>query len=387
MNLRVGSICSGIGAPEVAWKPLGWQFEFCAEIEPFPCAVLAHRHPEAPNWGDMTSFKDWNYDTAIDVLVGGTPCQSFSVAGLRKGLDDPRGNLMLTFGAIAAKYRPRWVVFENVPGLLSSSGGKDFASFLGMLTGQTVGTPQDGWRNSGILSGINAAYGCAWRVLDAQYAGLAQRRERLFVVGHIGGQWQRAAAVLPLAQGLRWNPAPSRKAREGVAPTISARTKGGGGLGTDVDCDGGLIPSGFDASEDGTGRGTPLVAATLDANYGNLQGCSGQDAKHGHSHLIPEVCWALQERDSKGSDSSTKDGHLIPTSSVIGVRRLMPHECEKLQGFPPGYTQVPYRNKPAADGPRYKALGNSMAVPVMGWIGKQIELIETVAPLKTEACK
>ncbi|MDE2107525.1 MAG: DNA cytosine methyltransferase [Patescibacteria group bacterium] len=153
-----------------------------------------------------------------------------------------------------------------------------------------------------------------------------------------------------------------------------------------------LKADGFDASEDGTGRGTPLVAATLDANYGKLQGCSGQDAKHGHSHLVPDVAWALQERDSKGSDSkgsdsNTKNGHLIPKSSGIGVRRLMPTECEILMGFPRNYTQVPYRNKPAADGPRYKALGNSMAVPVIRWIGKQIELVETAAPLKTEACK
>lgn len=174
VSMRFLSVCSGIEAASVAWNPLGWKAVAFSEIEPFPCAVLAHHYPDTPNWGDMTKFQEWP-DEPIDLLCGGTPCQSFSVAGLRKGLDDPRGNLMLTFGAIAAKYRPKWLVWENVPGVLSSNGGRDFGTFLGML-GQL-------------------GYGFAYRVLDAQYFGVPQRRRRVFVVGCLGG-WRSAAAVL-----------------------------------------------------------------------------------------------------------------------------------------------------------------------------------------------
>lgn len=300
------SVCSGIEAASAAWNPIGWKALAFSEIEPFPCAVLAHHYPDTPNWGDMTKYKEWP-DVAIDLLCGGTPCQSFSVAGLRKGLDDPRGNLMLTFGAIAAKYRPKWLVWENVPGVLSSNGGQDFASFLGLITGQVIKVPEGGWRNSGIVSGIPDAYGVAYRVLDAQFFGVPQRRRRVFVVGCLG-DWRSAAAVLFERHGLSGDPAPSRKTRQGLAPTLSARTKGGGGLGTDFDCDDGLIAQafggnntagaidvaaalnacasasgrmdfetetfiahslrgeGFDASEDGTGRGTPLVPVAFAQN-------------------------------------------------------------------------------------------------------------------------
>lgn len=174
VSMRFLSVCSGIEAASVAWNPLGWKAVAFSEIEPFPCAVLAHHYPDTPNWGDMTKFQEWPNEP-IDLLCGGTPCQSFSVAGLRKGLDDPRGNLMLTFGAIAAKYRPKWLVWENVPGVLSSHGGRDFGTFLGML-GQL-------------------GYGFAYRVLDAQYFGVPQRRRRVFVVGCLG-DWRSAAAVL-----------------------------------------------------------------------------------------------------------------------------------------------------------------------------------------------
>ena len=171
--MKAASIFSGIGAPESAWIPLGFEFVFNAEVEPFPCAVLKHRYPETENLGDVTNYEQWP-DRHFHVLVGGSPCQSFSVAGLRKGLDDPRGDLMLTFGAIAARYRSDWFVWENVPGVLSSNGGRDFACFLGLLTGQVIEPPADGWENSGILSGINSAYGVAWRILDAQYFGVAK---------------------------------------------------------------------------------------------------------------------------------------------------------------------------------------------------------------------
>ena len=157
--MKYGSICSGIEAASVAWSQLGWQCEFVSEIEPFPCAVLKHHHPNVPNYGDMTKHENWpKHD--IDVLVGGTPCQAFSVAGLRAGLADPRGNLTLVFLSIVEQYRPRWVVWENVPGVLSDGTGA-FGSFLGGLA--------------------NIGYGFAYRVLDAQYFGLAQRRKRVFV--------------------------------------------------------------------------------------------------------------------------------------------------------------------------------------------------------------
>ncbi len=172
--MRFLSVCSGIEAASVAWNPLGWKAVAFSEIEPFPCAVLAHHYPDTPNWGDMTKFQEWP-DEPIDLLCGGTPCQSFSVAGLRKGLDDPRGNLMLTFGAIAAKYRPKWLVWENVPGVLSSNGGRDFGTFLGML-GQL-------------------GHGFAYRIHNAEYFGVPQRRRRVFVIGCLG-DWRSAAAVL-----------------------------------------------------------------------------------------------------------------------------------------------------------------------------------------------
>ena len=198
--MRYGSVCSGIEAASVAWESLGWKAAWLSEIEAFPSAVLAHHYPNVPNFGDMTKFKEWKNDesTTIDVLVGGTPCQSFSIAGLRKGLDDPRGNLMLTYLAIAAKYRPNWLVWENVPGVLSSNGGNDFAALL---------------RGLG-----ECGYGFAYRILDAQHFGVPQRRRRVFLIGCLG-DWRAAAAVLFERQSFSGDFAPSRKAREKITPT------------------------------------------------------------------------------------------------------------------------------------------------------------------------
>lgn len=302
--MRFLSVCSGIEAASVAWQPLGWKAWAFSEIEPFPCSVLAHHYPDTPNHGDMTKFKDWP-DGSVDLLCGGTPCQSFSNAGLRAGLDDPRGQLMLTFGAIAARYRPRWLVWENVPGVLSSNGGRDFGAFLGLLG--------------------HLGYGFAYRVLDAQFVrvdgyvgAVPQRRQRVFVVGCLG-DWRSAAAVLLERESLRGDSAPRRTAREGtaVSPTLRAggnRTGGDRPPGTDVDTCETLVPVGLDFQN---------VAATATA-----------------------------------------------------VRRLMPVECERLQGFPDGYTAVMHRGKPAADGPRYKALGNSWAIPPVRWIGMRIAMVD-----------
>lgn len=244
--MRYGSVCSGIEAATVAWDALGWEPVFFSEIAPFPCALLKHHYPNVPNFGDMIKHKEWP-DATIDVLVGGTPCQSFSVAGLRAGLADPRGNLMLTFLAIAQRYRPEWVVWENVPGVLSSNAGRDFASFLRGLA--------------------ELGYGWAYRILDAQYFGLAQRRKRVFVVGSARG-WATAAAVLFERESLQGNPAPRREAGERVAVPIAAGSPAGSGYRNDADSADNLVThalrgEGFDASDDGTGRGVPLISLCL----------------------------------------------------------------------------------------------------------------------------
>ena len=218
--MRYLSVCSGIEAATVAWHPLGWTPVAFSEIEPFPAAVLAHHYPDVPNYGDMTKHKEWPLEPgSIDLLVGGTPCQSFSVAGLRKGISDPRGGLMLTYLEIAQRLRPRWIVWENVPGVLSSGGGRDFGSFLGALG--------------------ELGYGWAYRVIDAQYCrvdgrwpkAVPQRRRRVFVVGcdlerDPGGR-ERAAEVLALATGLRWHLEESGKTRK-AAPADAEAGVGAG---------------------------------------------------------------------------------------------------------------------------------------------------------------
>jgi site-specific DNA-cytosine methylase len=273
------TVCSGIGAPEVAAPWIDWRYQ--SEIEKFPAAVLAHRFPNAVNLGDMTKFQEWP-DAVVNVLVGGTPCQSFSVAGLRKGLDDPRGNLMLTYLAIARRYRPKWLVWENVPGVLSSNGGRDFGAFL---------------RGLGELG-----YGFAYRVLDAQFVrtpgfprAVPQRRRRVFVVGCLG-DWRRAAAVLFDAESMSGHPAPRREAGQRPAPTISARPTGGGGLGTDFDCDGALIAA--------------PVASTLNAAFGEKQGLEDQHINSGAplfvAHSLRGDGFDASARPKKAKDGEPK---------------------------------------------------------------------------------
>lgn len=254
--MRYLSVCSGIEAATAAWHSLGWTPVAFSEIEKFPSAVLAHHYPHVPNWGDMTKFQEWP-DADVDVLVGGTPCQSFSVAGLRQGLRDPRGNLALTYLAIADKYRPRWVVWENVPGVLSSHGGRDFGAFLGGLA--------------------DLGYGWAYRVLDAQFFGLAQRRKRVFVVG-CAGNWSAAAEVLSLSPRGPRNPTPSRESGQRPAGTLKD-CSGSRGWSSSVDTADthlqvthALRAEGFDASEDGTGRGIPLIA--LHSPSAENRGCN-----------------------------------------------------------------------------------------------------------------
>jgi DNA (cytosine-5)-methyltransferase 1 len=412
------TLFSGIGAPETAMPE--WRWAWSAEIEKFPCAVLQQRHYDSINLGNVTShgFIDKAGYVAIpDVLVFGSPCQSYSIAGKRLGLDDPRGNLALVALGIIARLKPRWFVFENVPGLLSSSEGRDFGLFLRAVD--------------------ELRYFGAWAGLDAQYRGLAQRRDRLFFVGN-SRDWRDSAAVLFEPESLCGDSAPRRQAGQRIGPTLAARTSAGGGLGTDFDCDGGLIarslnahPSrsdgesetfvthalradGFDASEDGIGRGTPLIASPLCAGY--AKGAGHNDGKRGspqnlvmafsckdhgadaatlaptlramghdgsHANGGGQVAIAFQTSQSgvRGTEAhatlDANNGSRRHNGAVIGsaVRRLTPRECERLQGFPDDYTAISYRGKPAADGPRYKALGNSMAVPIMRWILSRIEAV------------
>ncbi len=272
--MRYLSVCSGIEAASVAWHHLGWEPVGFSEIEPFPAAVLKHRFPHVPNYGDMTKFEEWPIEPGtVDLLVGGTPCQSFSVAGLRKGLEDPRGNLMLTYLAIAARLRPRWIVWENVPGVLSSNGGRDFGTFLGALG--------------------ELRYGFAYRVLDAQYVrvgrwprAVPQRRRRVFVVGCLG-DGAAAAQVLALEEGLRRH--------------LEAQSKKG-------------KSSAADAEGGARGRCWPArVASTLNHSFGDKLGLEDQHALHGAPLFVPEAVGALTAKGPIGMGAPEVDAnHYIP---------------------------------------------------------------------------
>ena len=549
-GLRYVSVCDGIGAAHVAWQPLGWQCQWTSEIEPFPVAVVED-HYGFRNLGDMTKITEDMIDAPVELLVGGTPCQSFSVAGLRGGLADPRGNLALRFVQLAAVMQPKWIVWENVPGVLSSGKGRDFGTFLGALG--------------------ELGYGFAYRILDAQWFGVAQRRRRVFVVGYLG-DWRRAAAVLFERESVFGNP-PTRGATgqgitsspEGITGNVSSKwAKGTGGPAGDEcynlvafaqnqreevrelgDCatalnlqgthqqtflatpftkskraqsvtdDESWVPgdvsptmSCFDQGDTrattvvttpidlrqasrgdkvtnnrshGSGgppghgigdggdpaftvseRGQAVVsidlqnvtaggdlAGTLDTTRpsrgggqavafkpGQSEAAGGvfvteefsptlQSASNG-STAVPAVAFAKNQlgevrtnaqvmgtvntnQNASGRTTPmvavafanrTRDGVKVPEvmqggvvpaltnpggggrsdavniATPMAVRRLTPRECERLQGFPDDYTLVTYRGKPACDGPRYRALGNSMAVPVMRWIGERIRMVE-----------
>jgi DNA (cytosine-5)-methyltransferase 1 len=273
MNFSYISVCSGIEATTVAWEDLGWKAKAFAEIEKFPNQVLSHHYPNIPNVGDFTKIQGDEYGS-VDLLVGGTPCQDFSVAGLRAGLDGQRGQLAIEFARLAARLRSRWLVWENVPGVLSIEGGRAFGTFLATLG--------------------KFGYGFAYRILDAQYFGVPQRRRRVFVVGYLG-DWRPAAAVLLEREAFANHTKGSNNKRRSF-PVLSCRNAG-----------------------NANARGLVLY------QNGNFRACT-------------------------------------------------PEEEEARQGFPKGYTRV---NK-SSDTQRYKALGNSMAVPVMLWIGQRIELVETM---------
>jgi DNA (cytosine-5)-methyltransferase 1 len=386
--VRYLSVCSGIEAASVAWESLGWTPVAFAEIEKFPSKVLAHHYPGVANLGDMTKFREWDIERdAVDVLVGGTPCQSFSVAGLRKGLDDPRGNLALTFIAMVEHFKPEWVIWENVPGVLSSSGGRDFGSFLGALG--------------------NIGYGWAYRVLDAQYFGVPQRRRRVFVVAHSSGDSRRAAEVLFEPESLRGDSTKSNRTGKETSYTFTSSLGIGSAKvsGTLCALDGPNGVSDQYANEaklivmaDGQANAsisTNEIAPTLNSSIENpivayntlvseTSHCvlaSGGQRNDPHTEtMIPVMHPAHAFNHQSGGDMRGIDLREYPqlqahqqTSVLHGmaVRRLTPTECERLQGFPDGYTNI---MPETPDGPRYKALGNSMAVPVMRWIGSRIAL-------------
>jgi DNA (cytosine-5)-methyltransferase 1 len=528
--VRYLSVCSGIEAATVAWHPLGWEAAAYSEIEPFPRAVLAHHYPDTPCHGDFTTIGADDYGP-IDLLVGGTPCQDFSIAGLRAGLGGERGNLTLEFLRLLGRTRARWVVWENVPGALSSVSHVspdlrppeiDLDAGNGPKDGEEV-VVEDSYDADEshafacFLAGLSElGYGWAYRVLDAQFTGVPQRRRREFVVGYLG-DWRRAAAVLFERHSLQGNPPPRRE----TGPSVAALTANGVGtcgaddnqaqaghiVGSlcadshpgaysgqdaytgrliaanaapaltsnpygDHESREGLLVAhslrgeGFDASEDGTGRGTPLIPVNLppccgaksnpttgaggrtggsipptgpiafsakDHGADAMEDCSptlragGYTGSHANGGVMPAVAFSIMPMNS-GKDYKAREtdvaqpimaggpvggnqggDYIVPfdTTQITSaanysqpkagdpchplaagahppaiagsaVRRLTPRECERLQGFPDDYTLVPYRNKPAADGPRYKALGNSMAVPCMRWIGERIAAVDAV---------
>ncbi len=449
--MKYGSVCSGIEAATAAWHSLGWQPAFFSEIEPFPRAVLAHHYPTVPLHGDFTTIGADQYG-AIDLLVGGTPCQSFSVAGLRGGLDDDRGNLALEFLRLADRKRPRWVVWENVPGVLSSNGGRDFGSILGGLG--------------------ELGYGFAYRVLDAQFFGVAQRRRRVFVVGYLG-DWRPAAAVLFERHSMSGHPAPRREKGQRVADSLTVGANQCSGFPGDfTDCPwptdiAPTLNAAFGAKQGledqhvnaGCPLFVPAVANAITASLANAAtghnkdenviafdaynqsetdgvsktvaarndqdtaSCVAQPIMAGgpvsgnqsgdfvvtpfdttqisspHNYSNPqsgdpchplaagahppavafEANMSFATPDTSGVNPTLTRRHHASVAIASAVRRLTPRECERLQGFPDDWTLIPYRNKPAdqcPDGPRYKALGNSMAVPVMRWIGERIAAVE-----------
>ena len=339
--MRYLSVCSGIEAATVAWKPLGWEAAAFSEIEKFPRDLLQHHYPDIPCHGDFTTIGENDYG-AIDLLVGGTPCQSFSVAGLRKGFADDRGNLTLAFLQLLKRKRPKWMVWENVPGVLSHDKGRTFGSFLGGLG--------------------ECGYGFAYRVLDAQYFGVPQRRRRVFVVGCLG-DWRSPAQVLFEPESLSGDITPQRKEGQNIAGTL---TRGFGARGVDAQQ---IADGNYAIAKCLTKRGAGGENHCADtANFvtytlaGNTIGRQPENGSNGIGYS-EDVSYTLTK------------SHSMSVCQLQTVRRLTPLECERLQGFPDGYTKI---SEKTTDGPRYSSLGNSIAVPVISWLGKRIKLIKSL---------
>ncbi len=439
--MKYGSVCSGIEAASKAWEPLGWKPAWFSEIEPFPSAVLAHHWPEVTNLGDMTKIADAvraGDVEAPDVLVGGTPCQAFSIAGLREGLSDDRGQLTLSYvelaNAIDAKRRERGepeaiIVWENVPGVLSSKDNA-FGCFLAGLAGESSELQPAGgkWTHAGCVSGPERVI--AWRVLDAQFFGVAQRRRRVFVVASARRGFDPAAVLFEL-DSMRRDSAPRRESQPEIARNAGERSKVGshwdnpanphptlnqsnniGGIGASnqelfSQRGSGIISMahGQAGAEIKTDNSAPTLTCNHEAPIMAYGFKGGQGAKAGGigfaeeqsptltsansgTNLAPTICIqhaSIGRHDAAGPQGKgyqedlafTQDSRSSADVVQYGmqVRRLTPIECERLQGFPDNHTLIGWRGKDAdecPDGPRYKAIGNSMAVPVMRWIGERI---------------
>lgn len=432
--MKYASVCSGVEAASLAWMPLGWEPVWFSEIEPFPCAVLKERFPNVPNLGDMTKIEGEKYRGTIDIIVGGTPCQGFSLAGKKGGIKDPRSGLCIAYCRLLEAMRPRWFVWENVPGVFSTNGGEDFKAFLREID--------------------EIGYSCAWRVLDAQYVrvdgyprAVPQRRRRVFVVGYLG-DWRYPASVLFEPDCLQRNSPPRRKAEAKAAGSVTASTGGASGKEQQLDFVGGngrplnAIESshGFysesdaaqtiEAQEDqhrrnilcmATGQGgaetSEDCAVNLTCNHeaplicaGFCQGASPTAGGIGYHEQVSPTIKAGESGTAQvpavicvhgSQDPITNTDHANAVNRNNGlencicyenhctgvhgvaqnasVRRLLPVECERLMGFPDHHTRIPWRGKPeedCPDAPRYKACGNSMCVNVMRWIGMRIEMAE-----------
>jgi DNA (cytosine-5)-methyltransferase 1 len=484
------SVCSGIEAATVAWHSLGWEPLAFSEIEKFPRKVLAHHYPNVPLHGDFTVLREQEWIKDADILVGGTPCQAFSVAGLRNSLDDDRGNLTLEFVRLAdaidnLRRTGTIIVWENVPGVLSVKDNA-FGCFLGALVGNDDPIVPTGgkWTNAGMVMGPKRS--AAWRILDAQYFGVAQRRRRVFVVASARDDFD-PAKVLFEREGLRRDTPPRREAGERLADSLTVGANQYSGFnGEPVEANNPEVAQCFDRQRSDE-YGEANIASTMSArdyksasdlvaqpiafnskDYGSdattdmsptlrslgAYGANGggsmavaqpipldtmniierpSDKRRanrigrgygeagdpmftitkGHSHAVAQPFsimpmnsgkdYKARETDvsqpimaagpsggNQGGDyvvqAITQFGEIAGTLSArhdsspcadrgqnmvnqsMAVRRLTPVECERLQGFPDDYTNI----SGAADGPRYKALGNSMAVPVMAWLGKKI---------------
>ena len=334
--MRYGSVCSGIEAATVAWRPLGWRCEFVAEIDEFASEVLKHRLPEVPNLGDFTKIKEGEYGNGIDLLVGGSPCQSFSSGGSKGGIADPRGSLALEFARLAERTRCRWVVWENVPAVLKIGGGRDFARILSEFAGWEVQVPDGGWGNAGIVTNAPGRFGVSWRVLDARYTrvpsfpgALPQRRRRVILVGH-RGDWTRAAEVLLGGELCGGDACPRRKA--GVSAAANA-------------------------GECASGECFPIDMMNIE----------------GRTKCLKTKCY-----DEAGAAMYTlRSSHVNAVCTPVQLRRLLPVESERLMGLPDGWTDIPWKGKAhAPDGFRHRVCGNSMCVNVMRWVGERIAVVE-----------
>lgn len=380
------SLCSGIEAASVAFAPLGWKAIAFSDIDPFSCQLLKTHYPTTPNLGDMTAYEtwpDWVFLQA-DLVVGGPPCQAFSIAGNRQGLADDRGNLTLTYARLIehadtirleAGLPPVIAIYENVPGILNDKTNA-FGCLVGALsTGEPVLPPKSGkWGRSGYVLGHNRA--TAWRTLDAQYFGLAQRRQRVFVVSSARADYCPATSLFERC-GDGGVTAPSRSSQDTVAGTLTKCSYAGGPSGKPSEAAHGLFQvECYTRLRSDNYADDDIASTILKRDYKQF---TDLVCTHGtqDSYSQTELAYALGR--NQGQEN------VITPPPDYKVRRLTPEECEKLMGFPVGYTRIARMGKPASDcaeGPRYGALGNSWAVPVARWVGSRIQAgIQTTGEL------